>query len=104
MESYLILTSKIKYEEMTRGLYNEWPEQYEMIKVMEWAALLNMLIIPKLWNQPTRWGTSCIVKAARTQDEYDKAIKKLSEYVDQLNTDYDVLDIEMNIKPIDIKK
>lgn len=98
MKIYLLNTSKIRYEEINSKLFNSWPEQYEIIKAMEWADLLNRLIIPKRWNPPTRWGTTCIVKEASSQSEYDKAVQQLADHVCNINNEYEALDIDMRVE------
>jgi phenylalanyl-tRNA synthetase alpha subunit len=78
-----------QYYKLDLKLYKEDRRLYELVKINLWLKeLQDKYYFAKRWNKPTLKGTNVKFKAVETKEEYQDALKKIRDYVKQINAEF----------------
>ena len=88
------MKAKVKVGVLSFGLCNDnltpkfqkfFPVDFEMIKVNMWIKIICHNAYVFKWNKPSKEGLRCKCKPFENKSQADAELKKLSEYVEDIN-------------------
>lgn len=85
-----VMQCDFTFHKLTSRLYAKDPKTFECNKVCGWLRLIQeMRAYPFKWSKPTNSGLKVKCKPIQSKEQFDAAIKELSDYIEWVNKAYD---------------